>query len=236
MAGRCPSRGDGRVVHRKSAETRGEVAMKMKKLRVLSACTLLVGLGLVSAVALAQDPLPSWNDGKAKQAIVAFVEKVTKEGAPDLRPGPRAHRHVRQRRDAVGRAADVLPVPLRARPRQGACPPASRVEDHRALRLAAQGQPQGRPRGRRTGDARDRHGDPRGHDHRGVRDARPRLDCRRQAPEDRPAVHRDGLPAHARTARLPARERLQDLHRLRRRHRVHAPVDRRRSTASRPSR
>ena len=31
------------------------------------------------------DPLPSWNDGPAKQAILAFVAKVTKEG-PDFVP------------------------------------------------------------------------------------------------------------------------------------------------------
>jgi phosphoserine phosphatase len=34
------------------------------------------------------DPLPSWNDGKAKQAIIAFVEKVTKPGSPDFVPVP----------------------------------------------------------------------------------------------------------------------------------------------------
>ena len=34
----------------------------------------------------AQDPLPSWNDGAPKKAIVAFVEKVTKEGSPDFVP------------------------------------------------------------------------------------------------------------------------------------------------------
>jgi hypothetical protein len=48
--------------------------------------TVLIGLTLLSAVAHAQDPLPSWSDGKAKQAIVAFVAKVTKEGAPDFVP------------------------------------------------------------------------------------------------------------------------------------------------------
>jgi hypothetical protein len=36
--------------------------------------------------ALAQDPLPSWNDTAPKQAIRAFVEKVTKEGSPDFVP------------------------------------------------------------------------------------------------------------------------------------------------------
>jgi haloacid dehalogenase-like hydrolase len=33
-----------------------------------------------------QDPLPSWNDGKAKRSITAFVAKVTKEGSPDFVP------------------------------------------------------------------------------------------------------------------------------------------------------
>ena len=32
------------------------------------------------------DPLPSWNDGPAKQAILAFVAKVTDEGSPDFLP------------------------------------------------------------------------------------------------------------------------------------------------------
>jgi hypothetical protein len=34
----------------------------------------------------AQDPLPSWNDTAPKKAIVAFVEKVTKEGSSDFIP------------------------------------------------------------------------------------------------------------------------------------------------------
>jgi len=34
----------------------------------------------------AQDHLPSWNDTAPKKAIVAFVEKVTKEGSPDFVP------------------------------------------------------------------------------------------------------------------------------------------------------
>jgi hypothetical protein len=34
----------------------------------------------------AQDPLPSWNDTAPKKTIVAFVEKVTKEGSSDFVP------------------------------------------------------------------------------------------------------------------------------------------------------
>jgi phosphoglycolate phosphatase-like HAD superfamily hydrolase len=36
--------------------------------------------------ALAADPLPSWNEGKSKQSITTFVEKVTKEGSADFVP------------------------------------------------------------------------------------------------------------------------------------------------------
>src|SRR5215203_5034970 len=37
--------------------------------------------------AIAQtDPLPSWNDGPSKQAIVAFVTDVTRQGSPDFVP------------------------------------------------------------------------------------------------------------------------------------------------------
>ena len=34
----------------------------------------------------ADDSLPSWNDTAPKKAIIAFVEKVTKEGSPDFVP------------------------------------------------------------------------------------------------------------------------------------------------------
>ncbi|MBB4232256.1 HAD family hydrolase [Rhizobium mongolense] len=42
---------------------------------------------LVAPLAIAQtDPLPSWNNTAPKAAIVAFVEKVTKEGSPEFVP------------------------------------------------------------------------------------------------------------------------------------------------------
>ena len=45
---------------------------------------------LFATPALAQiattDPLPSWNDTATKKAIVTFVERVTKQGSPDLVP------------------------------------------------------------------------------------------------------------------------------------------------------
>ena len=48
---------------------------------------LATALFTVSAFSIrAQDPLPSWNDTAPKKAIVAFVEKVTKEGSSDFVP------------------------------------------------------------------------------------------------------------------------------------------------------
>ncbi len=55
---------------------------------------VLVGVAVVGALASttvpseAADPLPSWNDGPAKQSIISFVEKVTKPGSPDFVPVP----------------------------------------------------------------------------------------------------------------------------------------------------
>lgn len=34
------------------------------------------------------DPLPSWNDSAAKRSIVAFVDRVTREGSPEFVPVP----------------------------------------------------------------------------------------------------------------------------------------------------
>ena len=42
----------------------------------------------VAAQASGADPLPSWQDGAAKQAILGFVARVTKDGGPEFVPGP----------------------------------------------------------------------------------------------------------------------------------------------------
>jgi len=56
------------------------------KLSRLAALTLYVLLLAVVGAYAQNDQLPSWNDGKTKQSIVAFVEKVTKPGSPDFVP------------------------------------------------------------------------------------------------------------------------------------------------------
>jgi hypothetical protein len=49
---------------------------------------LVCSMALTTTVSLAADPLASWNDTATKKAIVAFVEKITKEGSPDFVPVP----------------------------------------------------------------------------------------------------------------------------------------------------
>jgi len=56
----------------------------VKLIRLFSIAALFVVI--LRLPALAADALPSWNDGRAKQSIVASVEKVTKEGSPDFVP------------------------------------------------------------------------------------------------------------------------------------------------------
>jgi phosphoglycolate phosphatase-like HAD superfamily hydrolase len=60
--------------------------MRTTRPRNSLAAALTCALIFTAAVAQAADPLPSWNEGKAKQSIIAFVEKVTKEGSPDFVP------------------------------------------------------------------------------------------------------------------------------------------------------
>jgi len=47
---------------------------------------ILFALLLLPTPAFAADPLPSWNDTAPKKAIVAFVERVTREGSADFVP------------------------------------------------------------------------------------------------------------------------------------------------------
>jgi haloacid dehalogenase-like hydrolase len=51
-------------------------------LHSLIVVTALSASGMINAA----DPLPSWNEGATKQAMLDFVAKVTKEGTPDFVP------------------------------------------------------------------------------------------------------------------------------------------------------
>ena len=56
--------------------------MKSGRCALALLAVLFAGLSATRA----QDPLPSWNDGPAKQAIVDFVNRTTTAGSPDFVP------------------------------------------------------------------------------------------------------------------------------------------------------
>jgi hypothetical protein len=53
----------------------------MKNIHHFLTATLLACVGLSAA-----DPLPSWNDSAHKQSLVAFIERVTRDGSPEFIP------------------------------------------------------------------------------------------------------------------------------------------------------
>jgi hypothetical protein len=53
---------------------------------MLAATALIVEMAAAAPAAGAADPLPSWQDGKAKQAIVGFVTTVTRRGTSGFVP------------------------------------------------------------------------------------------------------------------------------------------------------
>jgi len=60
--------------------------MKTLRIQISLVAILACVLAFIVTGALAADPLPAWNDGKTKQSIVAFVEKVTQPGSPGFVP------------------------------------------------------------------------------------------------------------------------------------------------------
>jgi len=59
--------------------------MSMRMRHTMSAAGIALGALLAIPVAFAaDDPLPAWNEGASKQAIIDFVTAVTTEGGPDF--------------------------------------------------------------------------------------------------------------------------------------------------------
>jgi hypothetical protein len=56
--------------------------------RKLTAVMVLVFWLAIASLATAADPLPSWNEGKAKQSIFDFVQRVTAPESKDFVPEP----------------------------------------------------------------------------------------------------------------------------------------------------
>jgi phosphoglycolate phosphatase-like HAD superfamily hydrolase len=57
-----------------------------RRYRVLLSVFVALLVISISSVSNAEDPLPSWNDGKAKESIIEFVTEVTRGGGPNYVP------------------------------------------------------------------------------------------------------------------------------------------------------
>ncbi len=68
------------------AECTAGFGLQRTALKAALMIAALFALAFTTVASQAADPLPSWNDGPAKQSIIAFVEKVTKPGSPDFVP------------------------------------------------------------------------------------------------------------------------------------------------------
>ena len=199
-------------------------------------------LALLFAAVTAQaqtDPLPSWNDGAAKQAIVAFVKATTTQGSPKFVPPEERIATFDQdgtlwvehpMYTQVMYVLERVPALVKAKPELAKVAPYSTVlgvlKGDRAaiakLTMADLMKLLAATLDRHVG--RDLPG-------RGEEVAR-----RGEGPALEEAVHRTDLPADAGSAEVPARQRLQDLHRHRRRPGLRARCTPRPSTAFRPSR
>lgn len=73
---------------RPSAHPSQGVSMKPACLQCVFAAAIIGASAFTISVAAAADVLPSWNDGKTKQSIVEFVQRVTKDGSADFVPMP----------------------------------------------------------------------------------------------------------------------------------------------------
>ncbi len=62
--------------------------IKLKRAVIYALTLVFASICTDLAIAQTVDPLPSWNDGKTKQSIVAFVKKVTTPGSSDFVPPP----------------------------------------------------------------------------------------------------------------------------------------------------
>src|SRR5581483_9492021 len=69
-----------------SDETSTSMNSATRQTLIVTALTCM--LACAATICRAADPLPSWNDGPARQSIVSFVEKVTNESSPDFVPIP----------------------------------------------------------------------------------------------------------------------------------------------------
>lgn len=67
---------------------RSKVLALPRRAVLVGTAVLVASRGMAVAGSADADPLPSWNDGQAKRAILAFVARVTAAGSPGFVPPP----------------------------------------------------------------------------------------------------------------------------------------------------
>ena len=169
--------------------------------------------------------LPSWRDGAARQAILKFVADVTREGSPTFVP-PADRIAVFDNDGTLWSEQplyfqfifmlDQVKAAAPNHPEWKNNPAFKALIAHDYAALASQQKPLlqlvAAANSGMTVDDYDQ-------DH-------PRLARQSTASEIQPPLYRSGVSAATRIARLSARQRLQDLHRLGRHDRIHAAVGR----------
>ncbi len=200
--------------------------MKAIRRLPLIAAALVSAAFLAATIVQAADPLPSWNDRPAKQSIITFVEKVTKPGSADFVPVP--ERIATFDNDGTLWCEQPLPVQLFfALDRvKVLAPQHPEWKDKEPFASLLKGDLKSALVGGRSAALEIL-----SVTHAGMTTVEFEQIVKdwiatAKTSEIQEALHRAGLSADARAAGLSAGKWLQDLHRLRRRHRVHAPVGR----------
>ena len=184
----------------------------------------------------ASDPLPSWNDGPAKQAILDFVRATTDPASKDFVPPQDRiaefdqdgtlwveHPVYTQIVFCLDRVGDLVEAKPQLKNRQpfktvlsGDREAIAKLSMREFFEIVLATQS--------------------GMDVEAFREDVRKWLAAAKASALGPPLHRTGVSAHDRGAELPARQRLQDVHRHRRQRGLRARIFRERFTASRPSR
>jgi hypothetical protein len=60
--------------------------MQTRRMLLPTMLVVCLGLACIQVASAADEPLPSWQDGPARRAIIDFVARITREGGPDFVP------------------------------------------------------------------------------------------------------------------------------------------------------
>ena len=195
-------------------------------LAFLTISAMLLVVLAVPATARAEDPLPSWNDGPAKQAIVEFVRTTTDASSPQFVPTEKRIATFDQdgtlwvEKPMVPQLAyclDRVSAVAEKKPELKNVEPFKTVLSGDRAAIAKLTMPDLEKIARRHAH-RHHDGSISGRSEAVARDG--------QGPALEKALQRADLPADAGGAEVSSRQRLQDLHRQRRRPGLHSRLRR----------